>query len=133
MIRISVKSDKISSRKIVLFPSSESAELFRMELDRRVVKRSGQPESLFTSEEVLEIVGEILGWNEANTLAEPQAPVRIACGEPVVVTLYDEELIPKRRKTWTVSEPFLDFRGVWRVFVMNERKPVALKHVEVRA
>ena len=130
MIRISVKTDRISNRKIRLFPAEGG--LYRLELDRQVVKRPGQTKSLFTPDEVLELVADLLGWTESPQNG-PTPPRHLPAQTPVVVTLFDEELIPRRRKTWTTSEPFLDWGGVWRVFVIGERKPVALKHVEVRA
>ena len=47
-------------------------------------------------------------------------------GARVVIISHDEDLMPRRRKSTTVSEPFLDWRGVWRVFCLGEKKAVKL-------
>lgn len=128
MIRISVKTDRISNRKIRLFPVDGG--LFRVELDRRVVKRPGQPESLFAPEEVLELVADLLSWSQWPE-SGPTPPRRLPARTRVVVKMFDEARMPRLRKTWTATEPFLDWRGVWRVFVLGERHPVDVRHVEV--
>lgn len=131
MISVSVKIDKILNRKIKAIPVAENDSLFRVEVDRRVLKRPGQPESFFDKEEILELVAEYLGVNEDCAEIEPEPPVSIPCGTPVIIKSYSEDLMPRRRKTWTTSIPFLDFKGVWRVFVVGEKKAVRLEHVEV--
>lgn len=128
MIRISVKTDRISNRKIKLFP--EEGGLFRLELDRLVVKRPGQSKSLFTPDEVLELVADLLEWTQWPQNG-PTPPRRLPAKTRVVVKVFDDEGMPRRRKTWTTTEPFLNWRGVWQVFVLGERKPVALDYVEV--
>lgn len=82
-------------------------------------------------DEVAAIVAESLGWDVERMEFEPEPPKRIARGARVVIISHDEDLMPRRRKTSTVSEPFLDWRGVWRVFCLGEKKAVKLDLVTV--
>lgn len=131
MYRISVKSDAFPNRKIKLFPIAGNDELFRIELDRRVVKRPGQPESYFTREDALHFIAEVLDWDVDDRNAEPEPPIQLEPNTPVRIKSFDEDFMPRRRKTWTVGRPFLDWRGVWRVFCIGEKKAVKLELVEV--
>ena len=129
MISVSVKIDKILNRKIKAIPVAENDSLFRVEVDRRVLKRPGQSESFFDKEEILELVAEHLGVNDDCAEVDPEPPVSIPCGTPVIIKSYSEDLMPRRRKTWTTSIPFLDFRGTWRVFVLGEDQAVELSKI----
>lgn len=131
MIRISVKTDNSNTRKIQLTPVADSDNAFRVEVDRRRLNRPDQRESIFTQEDVLQLVAESLGWDVERMEFEPEPPKRIPRGSRVVIISHDEDLMPRRRKTSTVSEPFLDWRGVWRVFCLGEKKAVKLELVEV--
>ena len=131
MIRISIKTYNSATRKIQLNPVGDSATAFRIEIDRRRLNRPDQRESIFTQEDVLQLVAETLGWDVERMEFEPEPPKRIQSGTRVVIISHDEDLMPRRRKTFTSSEPFLDWRGVWRVFCVGERKAVKLELVRV--
>lgn len=133
MIRISVKIDNILNRKIKAFPSAENSNLYHIEVDRKRVNRAGQTKSLYTIEEVLELVSEYLGCSENEQVVEPEPGKKLPVNTPVIIKAFDEDLMPRRRKTWTKSEPFLDWKGDWRVLVLGESKPVKVDDLEVAA
>lgn len=129
--RISVKTDNSAPVKIKLSQSSESDMLYAVEIDRRRKNKPGQRESVFTREDVIGMICDALEWDADELSTDPTPPVILRRGTRVIAKSYDDDLMPRRRKTSTVSEPFLDYRGTWRVFVLGESKPVKLDEVEV--
>ena len=130
MIRISVKTDNSAPVKIKL-TESHQPEMYRVEIDRRRKNKPGQNESVYSREDILGMVCDALEWDADKLDLDPVPPVSLPRGSRVVIISHDEDLMPRRRKTSTVSEPFLDWRGVWRVFCLGERKAVKLELVTV--
>ncbi len=129
MIRISVKTDNSATRKIKLSPVAES-DMYRVEIDRQRINKPGQRESVYSREDVLGMVCDALGWDCDHLTLDPVPPLRIKKGTRVTAKAYDENLFPRRVRTSTVSLPFLDLRGVWRVFVLGEDQPVRLDEIK---
>jgi hypothetical protein len=130
MISILVKSDNSAPVKIKLSDSQQPA-MYRVEINRRRQNKAGQRESIYSQEDVLGMICDALEWDIERIDFEPEPPVKIPRGTRVVAVSLDDDLMPRRRKTSTVSKPFLDFRGVWRVFVLGEDKAVELSKVVV--
>jgi hypothetical protein len=130
MIRISVKTDNSATRKIKLSPVADSDAMYRVEIDRQRVNKTGQRESVYSREDVLGMVCDELGWDFEQLDLDPVPPLRIKKGARVTAKAYDTDLTPRRIRTWTVSAPFLDWRGVWRIFVMGEDQPVKLAEIK---
>jgi hypothetical protein len=130
VIRISVKTDNSTPVKIKLSPVAES-DMYRVEIDRQRANKPAQRESVYSREDVLGMVCDALGWDCDHLTLDPAPPVRIKKGTRVTAKAYDEDLFPRRIRTSTVSLPFLDWRGVWRVFVLGEDQPVKLADVRV--
>lgn len=128
MTTLLVKSDNLAPVKIKLTDSQEPA-LYTVEINRRRQNRTGQKQTLYSREQVLGMVCDALGWDYDALDVEPVPPVQIRKGTRVTATAYDEDLFPRRVKTSTVSKPFLDYRGVWRVFVLGEDKAVELSKI----
>ena len=130
MTTILVKSDKLAPVKIKLSDPSESG-LFTVEINRRRQNRQGQKQTLYSRENVVGMICDALGWDAEALDVEPVPPVQIRKGARVVAVNYDDDLMPRRMKTWAVSAPFLDFRGTWRVFVCGVEKAVELSKISV--
>lgn len=128
MIRISAKIGNSAPVKIKLSPVAES-DMYRVEIDRQRLNKPGQRESVYSREDVLGMVCDALGWDYDHLSLDPVPPVRLKKGTRVTAKAYDEDLFPRRIKTSTVSAPFLDWRGVWRVFVLGEDSPVKLDEI----
>jgi len=131
MIRVSVKTDNSAPVKIHLSTVAENDAMFRVEIDRRRINREGWRESTYSREDVLGMICDALGWDFEKLDLDPVPPVRIKKGTRVTAKAYDEDLFPRRIRTSTVSAPFLDWRGVWRVFVLGEDRPVRLDEIVV--
>ena len=129
MMRVSVKTDNSAPRKIKLFPVAES-DMYRVEIDRQRLNKPGQRESVYSREDVLGMICDAMAWDFEKLDLDPVPPVRIKKGTRVTAKAYDEDLFPRRVKTSTVSAPFLDWRGVWRVFVLGEDRPVRLDEIK---
>lgn len=130
MTTILVKSDNFASVKIKLSEPSDSC-LYTVEINRRRQNRPGQKQTLYSRENVVGMICDALSWDAEALDVEPVPPVQIRKGARVTATAYDEDLFPRRIKTSTVSKPFLDYRGVWRVFVLGEDQAVELERVVV--
>jgi hypothetical protein len=130
MTTILVKSDNLAPVKIKLSEPSESG-LYQVEINRRRQNRTGQKQTLYSRENIIGMICDALGWDAEALDVEPVPPVQIRKGARVTATAYDEDLFPRRLKTSTVSKPFLDYRGVWRVFCLGEKKAVKLDLVTV--
>ena len=130
MTTILVKNSNFTPVKIKLSDPSESG-LFTVEINRRRQNRTGQKQSLYSREQVVGMICDALGWDAEALDAEPVPPVQIKKGARVTAVVYDDDLMPRRVKTWVVSAPFLDFRGTWRVFVCGVEKAVELERVVV--
>jgi hypothetical protein len=76
------------------------------------------------------MICDALGWDFEKLDLDPVPPMRLKKGTRVTAKAYDEDLFPRRVKTSTVSAPFLDWRGVWRVFVLGEDQPVRLDEIK---
>lgn len=131
MLRISVKKDNSAPVKINLYPVAENDAQYRVEINRRRLNRAGVRESVYSREDVLGMICDALGWDFEKLDIDPVPPMRLKKGTRVVAKAYDEDLIPRRFKTSTVSTPVLDWRGVWRVFVLGEDRPVRLDEIVV--
>jgi len=131
MIRVSVKTDNSAPRKIKLSPVADNDATYRVEIDRQRINKPEQRESVYSREDVLGMICDALGWDFEKLDLDPVPPVRIKKGTRVTAKAYDEDLFPRRIKTSTVSLPFLDYRGVWRVFVLGEDQPVKLAEIRV--
>ena len=131
MIRISAKIGNSATRKIKLFPVADNDAMFRVEIDRQRLNKPGQRESVYSREDVLGMICDALKWDFEKLDLDPVPPVRLKKGTRVTAKAYDEDLFPRRIRTSTVSAPFLDWRGVWRVFVLGEDQPVKLADVRV--
>lgn len=129
MIRISVKTDNSAPRKIKLSPVADNDAMYRVEIDRQRLNKPGQRESVYHREDVLGMVCDFLGWDFEKLDLDPVPPVLVKKGTRVTAKAYDADLFPYRIKTSTVSAPFLDWRGVWRVFVLGEDRPVRLDEI----
>lgn len=129
MIRISVKTDNSATRKIKLSPVADNDAMYRVEIDRQRVNKPEQRESVYSREDVLGMVCDALGWDFDKLDLDPVPPMRLKKGTRVTAKAYDADLFPRRIRTSTVSAPFLDFRGVWRVFVLGEDRPVRLDDI----
>ena len=77
------------------------------------------------------MICDALEWDIEKLDVEPVPPLVVPRGARVVAVSLDDDLMPRRRKTFTVSNPFLDWRGVWRVFVLGEEKAVELSKISV--
>ena len=130
MTAILVKSDNLAPVKIKLSEPTESG-LFQVEINRRRQNRTGQKQTLYSREQVVGMICDALGWDVEALDVEPVPPVKLRRGARVTATAYDEDLFPRRVKTSTVSKPFLDFKGVWRVFVLGEDQAVELSKISV--
>lgn len=130
MTTILVKSNNFAPVKIKLSEPSESG-LYQIEINRRRQNRTGQKQTLYSREQVVGMICDALGWDAEALDVEPVPPVQIRKGARVTAVVYDDDLMPRRVKTWAVSAPFLDFRGTWRVFVCGVEKAVELEKVVV--
>ena len=128
MTSILVKSGNFTPVKIKLSEPSESG-LYQVEINRRRQNRPGQKQTLYSREQVVGMICDALGWDAEELDVEPVPPVQIRKGARVTATAYDDDLFPRRIKTSTVSKPFLDFKGVWRVFVLGEDQAVELSKI----
>ena len=130
MTSILVKSNNSAPVKIKLSDPTDSG-LFTVEINRRRQNRPGQKQTLYSRENVVGMICDALGWDADALDVEPVPPVQIRKGARVTAVVYDDDLMPRRVKTWAVSAPFLDFRGTWRVFVCGVEKAVELERVVV--
>ena len=130
MTSILVKSNNSAPVKIKLSDPTDSG-LFTVEINRRRQNRPGQKQTLYSRENVVGMICDALGWDAEALDVEPVPPVQIKKGARVTAVAYDEDLFPRRLKTSTVSKPFRDYRGVWRVFVLGEDQAVELEKVVV--
>lgn len=128
MTTILVKSNNFAPVKIKLSEPTESG-LYQVEINRRRQNRTGQKQTLYSRENVVGMICDALGWDAEALDVEPVPPVQIRKGARVTAVVYDDDLMPRRVKTWAVSAPFLDFRGTWRVFVCGVEKAVELEKV----
>lgn len=127
---ILVKSDNLAPVKIKLSPSPHP-RLYHVEINRRRQNKAGQKGSQYSQEDVLGMICDALEWDIEKLDVEPVPPLVVPRGARVVAVSLDDDLMPRRRKTFTVSNPFLDWRGVWRVFVLGEEKAVELSKISV--
>ena len=130
MTTILVKNSNFTPVKIKLSDPSESG-LYTVEINRRRHNRPGQKQTLYSRENVVGMICDALNWDVEALDVEPVPPVQIRKGARVTAVVYDDDLMPRRVKTWAVSAPFLDFRGTWRVFVCGVEKAVELEKVVV--
>lgn len=130
MTTILVRNDNLVPVKIKLSDPTESG-LFTVEINRRRQNRPGQKQTLYSRENVMGMICDAMGWDAEALDVEPVPPVQIRKGARVTAVNYDDDLMPRRVKTWAVSAPFLDFRGTWRVFVCGVEKAVELERVVV--
>ena len=130
MTTILVKSDNFTPVKIKLSDPTESG-LYQVEINRRRQNRPGQKQTLYSRENVVGMICDALGWDAEALDVEPVPPVKLRRGARVTATAYDEDLFPRRIKTFTASKPFLDFRGAWKVFVLGVDEAVELERVVV--
>lgn len=130
MTTILVKNSNFTPVKIKLSDPSESG-LFTVEINRRRQNRTGQKQTLYSRENVVGMICDAMGWDAEALDVEPVPPVQIRKGARVTAVVYDDDLMPRRVKTWAVSAPFLDFRGTWRVFVCGVEKAVELEKISL--
>lgn len=130
MTSLLVRNDNFTPVKIKLSDPSESG-LYTVEINRRRQNRTGQKQTLYSRENVVGMICDALGWDAEELGVEPVPPVQIRKGARVTAVNYDDDLMPRRVKTWAVSAPFLDFRGMWRVFVCGVENAVELEKVVV--
>ena len=130
MTSILVKSDNSAPVKIKLSDPSDSG-LYQVEINRRRQNLPGQKQTLYSRENVVGMICDALGWDAEALDVEPVPPIQIRKGARVTAVNYDDDLMPRRVKTWAVSRPFLDFRGTWRIFVCGVDQAVELEKISV--